>query len=172
MPRLLYEQSTSYGGHLIIPFVYQRLVGHDVFSYRLLSEWGYKGQLHRAENPGGLYSATAAGITQIAKDYIDLQGDEDGGDRLPKPTSFQSMAHPESHILSLQNVDYFKNRYTYHQHLIIVFQARQKFFYDHYPPTSLKNIAAPKIFNTERSCLLWIKHGIDSGQATLNVLSS
>ncbi|MEB3232659.1 MAG: hypothetical protein VKJ64_16740 [Leptolyngbyaceae bacterium] len=161
IPRLLYEQSTSYGGHLIIPFIYQRLAGHDVFSYRLLSEWGYKGRLHRVENPGGLYSATTTGITQVAKDYIDLMVREEGGDRLSPPAIEPNAALLGANTISLQNIDYFQNRYTYHHHLIIVFQARQKFFYDHYPPTSLKNIAAPKIFNTERSCLLWIKHGID-----------
>ncbi|NEQ98628.1 MAG: hypothetical protein F6K30_18235 [Cyanothece sp. SIO2G6] len=171
MPRLLYEQSTSYGGHLIIPFVCQRLVGHDVFSYRLLSEWGYKGRLHRAENPGALYSSTAAGITQIAKDYIDMRSLDDGGDR-PSQSAMRYHTLPqEAYTISLQNVDYFQNRYTYHQHLIIVFQARRKFFYDHYPPTSLKNIAAPKIFNTERSCLTWIKRGIDSGRSATSELN-
>ena len=168
MYRLLYEQSTSHSGHLIIPFVYQTLAGQDIFSYRLLSEWGYKGRLHRAENPGGIYSCSPSGITQIAKEYLDIATQRD------EPNSNQSaaIALPETDTLALPSRDYFRNRYTYKDNLIIVFHARHKFFYDHYPPTSLKNIAAPKIFNTERACLTWIKNGIDTALSPSNALNS
>ena len=167
MYRLLYEQSTSYSGHLIIPFVYQKLSGQDIFSYRLLSEWGYKGRLHRAENPGGIYSCSPSGITDIAKEYLDTVTQRD----TESANAGQTIALPDADNLALTSRDYFRNRYTYEQNLIIVFHARHKFFYDHYPPTSLKNIAAPKIFNTERACLTWIKNGIDTALATSNALN-
>lgn len=168
MHRLLYEQSTSYNGHLIIPFVYQTLVGQEIFSYRLLSEWGYKGRLHRAENPGGIYSCSASGITQIAQEYLDTATQRDETTAHPGTT----LALPDTETLALPSRDYFRNRYTYKENLIIVFHARHKFFYDHYPPTSLKNIAAPKIFNTERACLTWIKNGIDTALSPSNALNS
>lgn len=168
MSRLLYEQSTSYSGHLIIPFVTQTLAGQAIFSYRLLSEWGYKGRLHRAENPGGIYSCSASGITQIAKEYLETQAKHN--------TDASSAGHsstlPDTNTLALPSRDYFRNRYTYKQNLIIVFHARHKFFYDHYPARSLKNIAAPKIFNTERACLTWIKNGIDTALSPSNALNS
>lgn len=167
MSRLLYEQSTSYSGHLIIPFVCQKLAGEQIHSYRLLSEWGYKGRLHRAENPGGIYSCSVAGITQIAKEYLDsttLQ-DTDAARRS------QTVSLQDTDTLAQPSRDYFRNRYTYKQNLIIVFHARHKFFYDHYPPVSLKNIAAPKIFNTERACLTWIKNGIDTALSPSNALN-
>ena len=167
MSRLLYEQSTSYSGHLIIPFVYQKLAGQEIYSYRLLSEWGYKGRLHRAENPGGIYSCSASGMTQIAKEYLDAvtQHDPDSSG------TGNGIVSSDADTLSLPSRDYFRNRYTYKQNLIIVFHARHKFFYDHYPSTSLKNIAAPKIFNTERACLTWIKNGIDTALSPSNALN-
>lgn len=168
MSRLLYEQSTSYQGHLIIPFVYQQLAGQEIFSYRLLSEWGYKGRLHRAENPGGIYSCSASGITQIAKEYLDKTTQQENR----AANIGKAIAIPDTDTLALPNRDYFRNRYTYKQNLIIVFHARHKFFYDHYPPTSLKNIAAPKIFNTERACLTWIKNGIDTALSPSNAINS
>ncbi|MEM9216913.1 MAG: hypothetical protein AAGD25_21510 [Cyanobacteria bacterium P01_F01_bin.150] len=168
MSRLLYEQSTSYHGHLIIPFLYQTLAGKEIFSYRLLSEWGYKGRLHRAENPGGIYSCSASGITQIAREYLDVKAQQD----INASKSSGTIVTPDSNTLALPSRDYFRDRYTYRENLIIVFHARHKFFYDHYPPTSLKNIAAPKIFNTERACLTWIKNGIDTALAPSNVLNS
>ena len=168
MARLLYEQSTSYSGHLIIPFVNQTLAGQDIFSYRLLSEWGYKGRLHRAENPGGIYSCSASGITQIAKEYLDAKTQHD----TEASRAGRSTVLPDTDTLALPSRDYFRQRYTYKQNLIIVFHARHKFFYDHYPPTSLKNIAAPKIFNTEHACLTWIKNGIDTALSPSNALNS
>ena len=162
MARLLYEQSTAYGGHLIIPFLYQCLAGQSIFSYRLLSEWGYKGSLHRAENPAGLYSCSSAGIIQIAKEHLDIAPISHSQNHPSQSSQGVAASSIEAHTLPLQNANYFRHRYTYRNHLLIIFHARHKFFYDHYPPTALKNIAAPKIFSTQRACLTWIKNSIDA----------
>jgi hypothetical protein len=45
--------------------------------------------------------------------------------------------------------------------LIIVFKEGGKYFYDHYPPELLNNIAAPKLFTSEYECLNWIQQGLD-----------
>ncbi|MGA7935242.1 MAG: hypothetical protein WCA35_16960 [Kovacikia sp.] len=141
--RLLYEQSVSYRGYLIIPFCLGTVGGETIYSYKLLSELGHRGKFHKAENPWGrCVSVTeqeaydTSSMTDIAKDFLDENSDirSDSG--------------------------YFNHRYTYRNHLIITIQEAGKWFYDHYPPEELNNIAAPKIFNTEHECLEWIQRGL------------
>ncbi|MBE9177687.1 hypothetical protein IQ268_03720 [Oculatella sp. LEGE 06141] len=137
MNRLLYEHSTFCRGYLIIPFQYGQADSQAIYSYRLLSEIGHKGHFHTATNPAKLYSDSIDGILQIARDDLTQFSDSDSYD------------------------DYFKRRYTYRDNLIIVIEAAGTFFYDHYPPTELTNIAAPKLFESEAECLNWIRQGID-----------
>lgn len=137
MSRLLYERSVSYLGYLIIPFVFTRVDGEAIYSYVLLSALGRKGEFHRAENPAGIYSSEIDEAIDIAEEHLEDYSDSDLWD------------------------DYFQNRYTYHDNLIITYQIADKCFYDHYPPDSLQNIAAPKIFETEFDCIQWVKSGLD-----------
>ena len=60
--------------------------------------------------------------------------------------------------------DYFKLRYVYDDDLIVIHQEADKFFYDHYKPDSLTNIAAPKIFQSEHECINWVKAGLDKAK--------
>lgn len=136
MSRLLYEKSVSYQGHLIIPFIFGTIDHQVIYSYKLLSQLGHKGKLHKLENPAGICSSSIAEIINIAKQYLD--GNSDG----------------------INDVDNFKFRYTYQHNLIIISQVAGKYFYDHYPPENLNNIAAPKIFTTETECIHWIKLGL------------
>ncbi|MGB7521364.1 MAG: hypothetical protein WA865_17735 [Spirulinaceae cyanobacterium] len=137
MSRLLYEKSLSYQGHLIIPFVFTRAAWENIYSYALLSERGYKGEFHKAENPAKLYSSNITEITDIAKEYLQETTEES------------------------RDFDYFQNRYTYQDNLIIIHQQAGKCFYDHYPPQEIRNVAAPKIFFTPHECLTWVKQGLD-----------
>lgn len=137
MKRLLYEKSVPHRGYLIIPFVYETVSGEAIYSFQLLAEIGHRGAFHQSNNPAGLYSSDVSAVIQIAKDYLDRHSD----------------------ISSSTN--HFQHRYTYRHNLIIVYQEAGKFFYDHYPPQSLTNLAAPKIFTTEQDCLSWIQQGID-----------
>jgi hypothetical protein len=138
--RWLYEKSISYRGHLIIPFRFMaapRLREQPLYSYVLLSELGDDGRLHQAENPGGLCTDSPEGIGAIAQEYLD------------------------NHVAGNPKTDHFKNRYTYRDSLIIIFEMAGKYFYDHYPPDTLNNIAAPKIFTSEQACIDWVKEGMD-----------
>ncbi len=137
MSRLLYEKSVSYKGYLIIPFVFGKANNYEIYSYKLLSELGYKNQFHKAENPAQIYGNNITNIIEIAKEHID------------KNSAFVSQG------------DSFKSRYVYHNNLVILFQEGGKCFYDHYPPELLNNIAAPKLFKSEYECLSWIKQGLD-----------
>ncbi|MBH8574075.1 hypothetical protein I8752_13810 [Nostocaceae cyanobacterium CENA369] len=134
MSRLLYENSVSYQGYLIIPFVFGKADNYEIYSYKLLSEIGHKSKFHKAENPAGIYGSSISNIVAIAKEYID------------------------EHSELVSQDDTFKSRYIYRNNLIIVFEEGGKYFYDHYPPESLNNIAAPKLFKSEYECLNWIKH--------------
>ncbi|MBF2067948.1 MAG: hypothetical protein IGS39_26555 [Calothrix sp. C42_A2020_038] len=137
MSRLLYESSVSYKGYLIIPFVFNQVEGNDIYSYKLLAEIGYRSRYHKADNPAGVYGSSISNIVDIAKQHLDKNSD------------FTSRG------------DIFKNRYTYRNNLIIIFHEADKYFYDHYPPETLNNIAAPKMFKSEIDCISWIKQGID-----------
>jgi hypothetical protein len=135
--RFLYEKSATYQEYLIIPFVYSYVDGQDIYSYALLSEQGYTSILHQAENPAKLYSAEIEGIIAIAQQHIDTQ-------------------------VTLEGSDYFRQRYTYNHNLIIIHQQGDKCFYDHYAPSKLVNIAAPKIFSNAADCINWVKLGLQS----------
>jgi hypothetical protein len=145
--RLLYEKSISYRGHLIIPFRFMtvsRLREEPLYSYVLLSELGLEGSLHQVENPGGLCTNSPEGVVAIAQAYLDTHLPINAGNAGTNPKT-----------------DYFKNRYTYRDNLIIIFAMGGKYFYDHYPPDKLHNIAAPKLFTSEQDCIDWIKDGMD-----------
>lgn len=137
MSRLLYEHSLSYKGHLIIPYIFSQANFQDIYSYKLLSEDGRKGKFERHDNPAGLYSSDLGQILQIAQDNLDKHSD------------------------IVNNCDYFKWRYTYGNHLIIVHEMSGKYYYDHYKPNSLNNIAAPKLFVSEYDCIMWVKQGLE-----------
>lgn len=137
MSRLLYEKSVSYKGYLIIPFVFGIADSQSIYSYKLLSELGHKGKFHKSENPVGIYSSSLEGSITVAKEHLDKNSDVVSSD------------------------DYFKRRYTYRNNLIIVYETGGKYFYDHYKPEHLNNVAAPKIFKSEQECISWIKQGLD-----------
>jgi hypothetical protein len=145
MSRLIYESSVSYKGYLIIPFVFGKADNYEIYSYKLLSEVGNKSQLHKAENPAQIYGNSISNIIEIAKEHID------------------------KHAEFVSKRDSFKSRYVYHHNLIIVFQEGGKYFYDHYPPELLNNIAAPKLFKSEFECLNWIKQGFEGRYAKQRV---
>lgn len=137
MSNLLYEKSVSYKGHLIIPFIFGMADGQYIYSCKLLSELGHKGKFHKLENPAGIYSSSVENIIDITKEHLDKNSDV------------------------ISNVDYFQRRYTYRHNLIIIYEAAGKYFYDHYKPEELNNVAAPKLFKTEQECISWIKQGLD-----------
>ena len=137
MSRLLYEKSVSYKGHLIIPFVFAIADANPIYSYTLLSELGHPGKFHKSENPAGNYSGSIEGIIDVAKSHLDVNSDV------------------------VSSSDNFKCRYTYRHNLIIIYEVAGKYFYDHYKPDSLNNVAAPKIFKSETECINWLKQGLD-----------
>ncbi|HEY9852027.1 MAG TPA: hypothetical protein V6D28_21310 [Leptolyngbyaceae cyanobacterium] len=142
--RLLYEYSVTHQGHLIIPFVYGVADREEIYSYQLLSELGCRGKFHKVENPAGFYASNVYSIITIAKDHLDEHSDV------------------------IDSLDLFKIRYTYRHNLIIVSQLAGKYFYDHYPPKELMNIAAPKIFPSEIDCINWVKQGLDRSHSQHN----
>ncbi|MEM8717944.1 MAG: hypothetical protein AAGE84_01360 [Cyanobacteria bacterium P01_G01_bin.39] len=133
--RFLYEKSVVYQSCLIIPFVYSSINGQDIYSYALLSEQGYNSTLHQTENPAKLYANEIESIVAIAKQHLDSQ-------------------------VIFEGTNYFRQRYTYHHNLIIIHQAANKCFYDHYAPNNLTNIAAPKIFANAQDCINWVRAGL------------
>jgi hypothetical protein len=137
MSRLLYESSVSYQGYLIIPFIFQKIDGHDIYSYKLLSEIQHRSQFHKSENPSGIYGSSIENIIDIAKEYLD------------------------SNLEFVSKEDFFQSRYIYRNNLILILQEGDKYYYDHYPPESLNNIAAPKVFTSTYQCINWIKQGLD-----------
>lgn len=137
MSQLLYEQSVSYRGYLIIPFVFKKFDTELIYSYTLLSELGYKGKFHKSDNPARMYSSSIDKLIDVAKEHLTEKSD----------------IH--------SSLDYFKCRYTYKHNLIIVYGESGKYFYDHYKSESLNNVAAPKLFKSEKDCLSWIKQGLD-----------
>lgn len=142
MSRFLYEQSVTHQEYLIIPFVYSSIDSHNIYSYCLLSARGYRDRLHQATNPAGLYSSKLRDIQDIARQHLEAQ------------------------IYTPQESDYFEERYTYNYNLIIIHQAAEKYFYDHYAPDKLTNIAAPKLFSTHKNCIKWIKQGLKRRKVT------
>ena len=135
--RFLYENSVSYQGHLIIPFLLKKLEIEPIYSYTLLSDLGYKGQFHKVDNPAQVYSNSVSNIIELAKQHLETHSDINS------------------------KIDYFKNRYTYYYNLIVIHEQVGKYFYDHYPPEQLNNIAAPKLFKSESDCINWVKTGLE-----------
>ena len=138
--RFIYENSAAYRTYLIIPFIFHRIDNQNIYSYSLLAEQGYKNKLHQATNPAKLYSNNLDDILNIAKEHLD------------------SLSESKR---NLRTSLYFYQRYTYEQNLIILHQQAGKCFYDHYPPKELKNIAAPKLFDSAFECLNWVRQGLD-----------
>jgi hypothetical protein len=136
MNRFLYGKSATYRGYLIIPFVFYRLNALDIYSYCLLSERGNKDKLHKQTNPAKLYSSSLTTILNIAIEHLKQQ------------------------VNYVGDVNFFKLRYTYDNNLIILHQEEDKWTYEHYPPTQLQNIAAPKRFKDRFECLNWLKEGL------------
>ncbi|MEL6496844.1 MAG: hypothetical protein AAFQ41_17255 [Cyanobacteria bacterium J06623_7] len=137
--RFLYEKSVTYQECLIIPFVYSRIESQNIYSYVLLSEQGYTSSLHQAENPAQVYGQDLPGIIAIAQQHLDTQ-------------------------VTLEGSNYFRQRYTYRHNLIVIHQQGNKCFYDHYAPTKLINIAAPKLFSDPVGCVEWVKSGLERNQ--------
>lgn len=150
MLRLLYESSVSHQGHLLIPYVHSTIAEESIYSYKLLSAHGHKGELHKADNPAGLHSTQLNGILAIAKQHLDQHFKMNGSSVLD---SLDPLRDP------------FRERYTYRNNLIIVYQEAGHCFYDHYPPQELNNIAAPKLFKTKADCVSWVKQGLDRNYA-------
>ncbi|MEM7595775.1 MAG: hypothetical protein AAF383_30455, partial [Cyanobacteria bacterium P01_A01_bin.83] len=130
-----YEKSVVYQSCLIIPFVYSSINDQNIYSYGLLSEQGYNSTLHQTENPARLYANKIESIVAIASQHLDSQ-------------------------VIFEGTNYFQQRYTYHHNLIIIHQAADKFFYDHYASNNLTNIAAPKIFANPQDCINWVRAGL------------
>ncbi|MGF1603138.1 MAG: hypothetical protein ACFCU8_14160 [Thermosynechococcaceae cyanobacterium] len=136
-PRLLYEQSGVHRGYLIIPFLYGTVTGVTLYSYRLLSLVSSQALLHRAENPCDRIAEDPLSMVAIAKAHLDEQLAEE------------------------KTPDYCQQHYVYRHNLIIISAIGDKVFYDHYPPSGLNNIAAPKLFASEQECIEWVKQGLD-----------
>jgi hypothetical protein len=135
--RHLYEKSVLHCGYLVIPFQSGTLSGHEIYSYRLLSVYDRQGCFHKTENPAQLYAESVEGAVAIAHEFLDTHSD-------------------------LQHIpDYPQQRYIYQGNLIVISQIAGKYFYDHYPPDSLNNLSAPKLFECEDHCIAWVKQGID-----------
>jgi hypothetical protein len=132
MNRLLYEKSIYYLGYLMIPFHFRRLDNRQLYSYKLLSDRGWKGKFHKTENPAGLYCDSIEATIDIAREHLDIHSD------------------------SSSREDLFQDRYIYRNNLFIIYEEVGKCFYDHYPPENLNNIAAPKIFTSKVECIAWI----------------
>lgn len=135
--RLSYEKSVSFRGYLIIPYVLAIANNNQIYSYKLLSELGHQGNFHKRENLTGLYTNSIEKIIKVAQEHL----------------------YENSDVVS--HSDYFKSRYVYCDDLIIIHEEADKFFYDHYKPYSLTNVAAPKIFQSEYECINWVKAGLD-----------
>ncbi|MEO0844686.1 MAG: hypothetical protein AAF063_38365, partial [Cyanobacteria bacterium J06643_5] len=70
--------------------------------------------------------------------------------------------HIDNNSDVVSDEDMFKHRYIFRNNLIIVSQEAGKYYYDHYLPDSLNNIAAPKLFKSEYECWCWVKQGINA----------
>ncbi|MEP0870768.1 hypothetical protein NDA01_13240 [Trichocoleus desertorum AS-A10] len=140
--RLLYEKSVPDKGHLIIPFVFGMVDKAYIYSYSLLAEVGHKSEFHQAENPAQMYSSHLDEIIRIAQEHL------------------------AENSLYESSLESFKHRYTYCHNLIIVSEMAGKYFYDHYPPNRLNNIAAPRIFSSESECISWVKQGLDQSRSS------
>lgn len=124
-------------GYLIIPFLYGTVTGVMLYSYRLLSLVSSQATFHRAENPCDRIAEDPLSMIEMAK------------------------AHLDEHLAEEQTPDYCQQHYVYRHNLIIISAIGDRVFYDHYPPSGLNNIAAPKIFASEQECAEWVKQGLE-----------
>lgn len=147
--RFLYENSVVYQTYLIIPYIAYRINSQNIYSYSLLAEQGYKNELHQVTNPAKLYSNYLDDLLNVAKEHLDTVSDQ------------LCWCAERNRNNNSDNSLYFYQRYIYNQNLIVLHQQAEKCFYDHYPPDELRNIAAPKLFNSAFECLNWVKKGLD-----------
>jgi hypothetical protein len=136
--RFLYERSIVYQGHLIIPFLVGKVETQPIYSYALLAAIGHQSPFHQVRNPADRCARSVEEILTVAQKHLDQH------------------CPPES-----PSNEHFQQRYTYFNHLILVCECKGKYFYDHYPPDQLHNIAAPRLFQSEAECIQWVKEGLD-----------
>ena len=88
MNRLLYEKSSPYKGYLIVPFVFNKVENHNVYSYKLLSGIGNKSRFQKTENPAAIYGNSVENVVTFAKEHLD------------------------KNLEAITQIDYFKSRYV------------------------------------------------------------
>jgi hypothetical protein len=135
--RYLYEKLAFHYGYLVIPFKCGMISGADLYSYQLLCAFERQGHFNREVNPTEEYAASVERVMAIAQTFLAHHSD------LPSVTN------------------YVQQRYIYQGNLIVISQIAGKYFYDHYAPDNLTNIAAPRLFEDEEDCIAWVKQGID-----------
>jgi hypothetical protein len=135
--RYLYEKLAFHCGYLIIPFKCGMISGSDLYSYQLLCAFERQGCFHKAVNPTEDYAGSVERVMAIAQAFLAQHSD------LSSTTT------------------YVQQRYVYQGNLILISQIAGKYFYDHYPTDSLTNLAAPRLFEDEETCIAWVKQGID-----------
>jgi hypothetical protein len=135
--RYLYEKLALHYGYLVIPFQCGTISGADLYSYQLLCAFERQGRFNREVNPTEEYSASVERVVAIAQTFLATHSD------LPAA------------------INYVQERYVYQGNLILISQIAGQYFYDHYPPDTLTNLAAPRLFETEADCIAWVKQGID-----------
>jgi hypothetical protein len=135
--RYLYEKLAFHCGYLAIPFQCGMISGSDLYSYQLLCAYDRQGHFQQAVNPTEEYAGSVERVLAIAQTFLEHHSD------LPSTTA------------------YVQHRYVYQGNLILISHIAGKHFYDHYPPDSLNNLAAPRLFEDEETCIAWVKQGID-----------
>jgi hypothetical protein len=133
----LYEKLAFHCGYLVIPFKCGMISGSDLYSYQLLCAFERQGHFHKAVNPTEEYAGSVARVVAIAQTFLEHHSDLS----FPPP--------------------YVQQRYVYQGNLILISQIAGRYFYDHYPNDSLTNLAAPRLFEDEEACIVWVKQGID-----------
>jgi hypothetical protein len=135
--RYLYEKLAFHDGYLVIPFKCGMISGADLYSYQLLCAFERQGNFNLEVNPTEEYSASVERVMAIAQTFLSYHSD------------------------LTADTYYIQQRYVYQGNLILISQIAGKYFYDHYPPDRLTNLAAPRLFETEADCIAWVKQGID-----------
>ena len=131
-----YDKATAHRGFLIVPFEVTRLSGRPLYSYVLLSGYGSQHQWHKSGNLAGIYAEDIYDVIHHAKVHLDRQ-DACGG-----------------------KSGHFSNSYTYLRNLVVIYESADRYYYDHYAPDSLTNIAAPKLFSSKEECIEWVRAGL------------
>ena len=136
MLKYQYDKAATHRGFLIVPFEVTRISGRPIYSYVLLSGYGYQHQWHKSENLAGIYAEDIYEVIVHAKAHLDRE-DACGGKQ-----------------------GHFSSSYTYLRNLIVIYEAAGRFYYDHYAPERLTNIAAPKLFSSKEKCIDWVRTGL------------